>query len=156
MNQLKEGSQAPNFSALDASGKEYTLQSFKGKKLVLYFYPKDNTPGCTAEACNLRDNYTDLRMKGFEVIGVSPDSATSHQKFTDKFELPFILLSDPEKKMLQDYNAWGEKKMYGRSYMGVLRKTYLIDEEGKILKIIEKVKTKEHTQQIYKELNLNE
>jgi peroxiredoxin Q/BCP len=125
-----------------------SLTDYKGKKVVLYFYPKDNTPGCTAEACNLRDNHHDLIDKGYVVIGVSPDSEKSHQNFIGKFELPFDLIADTEKEILEAYNAWGEKKMYGKIYMGVLRKTYIIDEDGKIENIIEKVKTKDHTSQI--------
>lgn len=154
MSVLIEGQVAPDFKAVDQHGNEVTLKQYRGKKLVLYFYPKDNTPGCTAEACSLRDNYEDFISKGFEVIGVSPDSHASHLKFAQKHELPFILIPDTEKELLTLYNAWGEKKMYGKSYMGVLRKTYVIGEEGTILKIIEKVKTKEHAKQIVGELKL--
>ncbi len=154
MTHLKAGDLAPAFEANDQNGNSVSLESLKGKKIILFFYPKDNTPGCTAEACNLRDNYADLKEKGFEVIGVSPDSEASHQKFITKFDLPYTLLVDSEKKILNDYGAWGEKKMYGKTYMGVLRSTFIIDSDGKIEKIIEKVKTKEHTKQIYGELNL--
>jgi len=150
MAELKEGSKAPSFEGIDQEGNTIKLEDFKGKKLVLYFYPKDNTPGCTKEACNLRDNHTDLINKGFAVVGVSPDSERSHQKFSEKFNLPFPLIADTEKKILSDYGAWGEKNMYGKLFMGVKRITFLIDEEGIIEKIIKKVDTKNHTEQIFK------
>jgi len=118
------------------------------KKVVLYFYPKDNTPGCTQEACNLRDNYLVLVEKGYEVYGVSPDTEKSHQSFSQKYSLPFKLIADPEKKLILGFNAWGEKKMYGKSYEGILRKTFVIGSDGNILKIIDKVDTKDHTSQI--------
>ncbi len=153
MKELKVGDKAPDFEGVNQDGKTISLKDYKGKKLILYFYPKDNTPGCTAEACNLNDNYSMWLEKGFDVVGVSPDSVESHQKFIAKKELKFDLIADTEKKMLQDYNAWGEKNMYGRKYMGVLRKTYLIDEEGIILEIFKKVKTKDHTNQIIDTLN---
>ena len=153
MPELKEGDLAPAIKAVDQSGELITLEEYRGKKIVLYFYPKDNTPGCTAESCDLRDNYSQFIEKGFEVIGVSADSEKSHQKFISKYNLPFRLISDEDKKVLQDYNAWGEKKLYGKSYMGVLRKTYIIDEKGYVEKIIEKVKTKEHSRQIFSELS---
>lgn len=124
-------------------------EKYKEKKIILYFYPKDNTSGCTAEACNLRDNFSELRKMGFEIIGVSPDSLKSHEKFAEKYELPFELISDENKELLQKFDAWGEKKMYGKSYMGVLRKTFVISEDGKIEHIIEKVNTKEHAKQIF-------
>ncbi|HSH52054.1 MAG TPA: thioredoxin-dependent thiol peroxidase [Bacteroidales bacterium] len=151
---LKEGDKAPMFKGVDQNGEKITLDQYKGKKLVLYFYPKDNTPGCTSEACNLRDNYSDFLNKGMDVIGVSPDDEISHQKFIDKYDLPFRLISDPDKKILNKYNAWGEKKMYGKTYEGVLRKTYIIAEDQTIEKIIEKVKTKDHTNQIFTSLNI--
>lgn len=151
---LKEGDKAPNFSGIDQNGESLSLDMYKGKKVILYFYPKDNTPGCTDEACNLRDNYNDLLDKGLDVIGVSPDSKDSHKKFIEKFDLPFRLISDPEKVILNNYNAWGEKKMYGKSYDGVLRKTFIISENQTIEKIFEKVKTKDHTNQIYQELKI--
>lgn len=154
MKILKEGDKAPNFKAIDQDGKSLSLDNFKGKKVVLYFYPKDNTPGCTNEACNLRDNYDDLIGKGFEVIGVSPDSEASHQKFIGKYNLPFRLISDTEKEILKLYNAWGKKKMYGKTYEGVLRKTFIINEDQNIEKIIEKVKTKDHTNQIFQEMKI--
>ncbi len=152
MAQLKEGDQAPAFTATDQNGKNISLSDFKGKKIILYFYPKDDTPGCTAEACNLRDNYADLTAKGFVVIGVSPDDEKSHQRFIGKFILPFLLLADKEKQILSKYEAWGEKISYGIKSVGVLRKTYIIDERGIIAHIITKVDTKEHTQQIFNEL----
>jgi peroxiredoxin Q/BCP len=130
-----------------------TLDEYRGKKVVLYFYPKDNTPGCTAEACDLRDNYAQFVERGFEIIGVSADSLKSHVTFKNKFKLPFRLISDVDRKVLQDYGAWGEKKMYGKSYMGILRKTFIINEEGYVEKIIEKVNTKEHSKQIFAELS---
>jgi peroxiredoxin Q/BCP len=155
MVHLKEGDKAPEFSGINQNGETISLASLKGKKVILFFYPKDNTPGCTAEACNLRDNYSELTDKGFEVLGVSPDSEKSHTNFISKFDLPFQLLADTEKEILQNYNAWGEKSMYGKKYMGVLRTTYVISEEGIIEKIITKVKTKDHTAQILSELGMN-
>lgn len=147
---LKVGDSAPDFSVNDQSGNPVKLSDFKGKKVVLYFYPKDNTPGCTAEACNLRDNYEALQKAGYVVLGVSTDSEKSHQKFIDKFELPFPLLADTEKEIHEKYGTWVEKSMYGRKYMGTARTTFLIDENGKIEEIIGKVKTKDHTAQILK------
>ncbi|TRX62974.1 thioredoxin-dependent thiol peroxidase [Carboxylicivirga sp. M1479] len=149
---LKEGDKAPIFKGNNQDEKEIKLSDFAGKKVILYFYPKDNTPGCTAESCNLNDNYNELTSKGFEVIGVSPDGITSHQKFIAKHQLQFNLIADTEKEILQQYDAWGLKKLYGREYMGVLRKTFIIDENGLIVKIFEKVKTKDHTNQILSEL----
>lgn len=154
MKNLKElvpGMPAPAFTAVDQNGETVTLEQYKGKKLVLYFYPKDNTPGCTAEACDLRDNYSRFIEQGYEILGVSADSEKSHQKFISKYDLPFKLISDVDKKLLKAYNTWGEKKLYGKIYMGVLRKTFIISEEGKIEKIIEKVKTKEHSKQIFED-----
>ncbi len=146
--QLQIGSKAPDFEVNDQDGNSVKLSDFRGKKVVLYFYPKDNTPGCTAEACNLRDNYNELRKRGYEVLGVSKDSEKSHQKFIEKQNLPFRLLADTEKKIHDLYGTWVEKSMYGRKYMGTARKTFIIDENGKIENIIEKVKTKDHTAQI--------
>jgi peroxiredoxin Q/BCP len=140
--------QAPEFEALDQDGNTVKLSDYKGRKVVLYFYPRDNTPGCTAQACNLKDNYELLQKQGYEVLGVSSDGEKSHKKFIDKFELPFKLLVDSDQTIQKLYDAWGEKKMYGKTYMGTLRKTYIINEEGKIDDIIEKVKTKAHTEQI--------
>ncbi len=150
MGHLKEGSKAPMFEGLDQNGKRVKLTDFSGKKLVLYFYPKDNTPGCTAEACNLRDNYDIFIKKGFAVIGVSPDSEKSHKGFAGKYSLPFTLIADTSKKIMNDYGVWGEKKLYGKTYMGVLRTTFIIDEKGVIEKIIEKIDTAGHTEQIFK------
>ena len=147
---IKEGMKAPFFEGTDQSGNRISLNDFRGKKLVLYFYPKDNTPGCTNEACNLRDNYNYLIEQGFAVVGVSPDSEKSHTKFADKYSLPFPLIADTERKILTDYGAFGEKKMYGKTFLGVIRTTVIIDENGNIEKIIRKVDTKEHTSQIFK------
>lgn len=154
MANLSIGDKAPQFSGIDQNGETISLDQYKGKKVILYFYPKDNTPGCTAEACNLKDNYNDILSKGLDVIGVSPDSKESHQKFIKKYDLPFRLISDPDKEILNLYNAWGEKKMYGKTYDGVLRKTYIIAENQEIEAIFEKVKTKDHTNQIYQELDI--
>lgn len=147
---LKVGDSAPDFSVNDQNEKPVKLSDYKGKKVVLYFYPKDNTPGCTAEACNLRDNYQALQKAGYEILGISKDSEKSHTKFIDKYELPFTLLADTELDIHEKYGTWIEKSMYGRKYMGTARVTFLIDEEGKIEEIIEKVKTKDHTAQILK------
>ena len=146
--QLNIGDKAPDFAIPDQDGLVHKLSDYAGRKLVIYFYPKDNTPGCTAQACNLRDNYYDLRQKGYEVIGVSVDSEKSHQKFIQKFELPFTLLADTDKTMVGDYGVWQEKSMYGRKYMGVMRYTFIIDEQGVIQDIITKVDTQEHARQI--------
>ncbi len=146
---LQEGDKAPEFSGVNQDEKTISLSDFKGKKVILYFYPKDNTPGCTAESCNLNDNLSDLTQKGFIVIGVSPDSVASHQKFIAKYNLGFELIADTEKEILNAYGAWGEKNMYGNIKMGVLRSTFIINEEGIIEKVIKKVKTKEATEQIY-------
>lgn len=138
----------PVFEVLDQDGKKVSSKDLIGKKTIIYFYPKDNTSGCTAEACNLRDNYEALVAKGYNVIGVSKDSTASHRKFADKYELPFTLLSDPSTQMLQDFGAWGEKKMYGETVMGTIRRTFLFDENGILERIIEKVDTKNHAAQI--------
>lgn len=145
---LKEGDKAPNFKAINEKGELVSLSDFKGKKLVLYFYPKDDTPGCTAEACDLRDNYQSFLAKGYEVLGVSPDGVTKHQKFIKKHELPFSLLADEDNAVAIAYGTWGEKSMYGKKYMGILRTTFVINEKGKIEKVIEKVDTKNHTAQL--------
>ncbi|MEM6358796.1 MAG: thioredoxin-dependent thiol peroxidase [Bacteroidota bacterium] len=145
---LSIGDVAPDFEVNDQNGNPVQLSNYKGKKVVLYFYPKDNTPGCTAESCNLRDNYERFQAEGYEILGVSTDSEKSHKKFIEKQNLPFSLLADTEKQIHEKYGAWVEKSMYGRQYMGTARKTYVIDEEGKIKDIIEKVKTKDHTAQI--------
>lgn len=154
MAYLKEGEIAPEFHAKNQEGKDISLSEFKGKKVILYFYPKDDTPGCTAEACNLRDNYAELLNRGFEVIGVSPDSEKSHNKFIGKYNLPFNLVADTEKNILKKYGAWGLKKMYGKEYEGVLRTTYVIDESGKVELVFKKVDTKNHTAQILDALNV--
>jgi peroxiredoxin Q/BCP len=153
MTHLKEGQKAPFFEGVDQNGNSIKLDSFTGKKVILYFYPKDDTPGCTAEACNLRDNYSDLTSKGFIVIGVSPDSGKSHRGFVEKYALPFTLIADTDRKIMTAYGAYGEKKMYGKSVMGVLRSTFVIDEKGIIEKIVSKVDTANHTEQLYKLLN---
>jgi peroxiredoxin Q/BCP len=145
---LKPGDKAPNFEGLNEKEETIRLGDFKGKKLVLYFYPKDDTPGCTKEACSLRDSYRKFQKLGFEIIGVSPDKPAKHQKFIDKYELPFSLLADTEKTVINAYGAWGLKKFMGREYEGVLRSTFVINEEGIIEEVIEKVKTKEHGDQI--------
>jgi thioredoxin-dependent peroxiredoxin len=155
MKELKEGDKAPLFKGKDQDEKWISLEDFKGKKVILYFYPKDDTPGCTNEACNLRDNYEELLSLGFTIIGVSPDNEKSHAKFKAKHGLPFSLIADPETKIIQAYNAWGEKNNYGKKYMGVLRTTFIIDEEGNIEKIIKKVNTGDHTRQILEELQIN-
>ncbi|WP_143960786.1 thioredoxin-dependent thiol peroxidase [Litoribacter populi] len=147
---LEKGMQAPDFEVKNQDGETVKLSDYKGKKVILYFYPKDNTPGCTAQACNLRDNYSELQKEGFEVLGISTDTEKAHQKFIEKQELPFTLLADTEKIVHEKYGTWVEKNMYGRKYMGTARKTFIIDEEGNIADIIEKVKTKEHTNQILK------
>lgn len=152
MAELKEGDLAPAFTGINQDGKPINLADYKGKRLILYFYPKDNTPGCTAETCNLNDNYSMLTNNGFEVLGVSPDSASSHLKFIAKFNLGFDLIADTEKSILMQYGAWGEKTMCGKTSMGVLRSTFLIDADGRIEKIFRKVNTKEHTAQILAEL----
>lgn len=141
---LEEGTQAPEFTLPDENGNEVSLSQFRGKKVVIYFYPKDDTPGCTKEACNFRDSYDAILEKDAVVLGVSADSQKSHQKFKSKYELPFYLLSDPDKTMIQQYGAWGEKQMYGKTYEGVIRSTYVIDEDGKIAKVFPKVKPAEH------------
>jgi thioredoxin-dependent peroxiredoxin len=150
---LKKGQEAPDFSSNDQDGNPVSIRQFKGKKIILYFYPKDDTPGCTSEACNLRDNYQELRDMGFVVIGISPDSDKSHQKFSSKYSLPFHLVPDPEKTIIKKYGAWGEKKMYGKSYEGVLRTTYVISEKGLIEAVIDKVNVKDHTKQIIEVIN---
>ena len=145
---LQEGDKAPAFKAKDQDGNVVSLADFKGKKVVLFIYPEDDTPTCTEEVCNLRDNFSLLKKKGFTVLGVSPDDVKSHKKFEQKFHLPFPLLADPERKIIEAYNTWGEKQMFGRKYMGVFRHTFIIDEKGKLEKIFRKVHSKKHTQQI--------
>jgi len=155
MGQLVEGVKAPDFKGVNQNGETVSLSGFKGKKLILYFYPKDNTPGCTAEACNLNDNYEYWISKGYEIVGVSPDNEASHRKFIEKYGLKFNLIADTEKEILQAYGVWGEKMNYGKTYMGVIRTTFVIDEAGIIQKIFTKVDTKEHTNQIINDLSIN-
>ncbi len=145
---LKEGDKAPNFKGKDQNGKPIKLGDFKGKKLALYFYPKDDTPGCTKQACSLRDGFTRLKKAGISVVGVSIDDEKSHQKFIAKYDLPFDLIADTDKKIVEDYGVWGEKSMYGKKYMGTHRKTFLIDEKGKIVKAFDKVKVAEHADEV--------
>lgn len=138
----------PHFEVVNQNGEVVTSEQLLGRKTIIYFYPKDNTSGCTAEACSLRDNYAALTARGYNVVGVSKDSVASHRKFIDKYELPFTLLADTTTQMLQDFGAWGEKSMYGKKYMGVLRRTFIFDEQGVLKDIIEKVDTKNHAAQI--------
>ena len=145
---LKIGDKAPDFEGLTAEGKTIGLKDYSGKKVILYFYPKDNTPGCTAQACNLRDNHDALLEKGYEVIGVSADTQKAHQKFTDKYKLPFPLIADVDKVVIKKYGVWGLKKFMGREYDGIFRTTFVISENGIIEDVITKVKTKEHSSQI--------
>jgi len=147
-NGLKVGDKAPTFSLKNTEGQTVKLSDFKGKKVVLYFYPKDDTPGCTKEACAFRDDYAQLKKRGVVVLGVSADDQKSHQKFTEKYSLPFTLLSDPDHTMMEKYNAWVEKSMYGRKYMGVARITYIIDEAGKLAHLFPKVKPETHSQDV--------
>jgi peroxiredoxin Q/BCP len=144
----KEGEKAPDFTAKDQNGNTVSLSDFKGKNVILYFYPQDNTPTCTNEACNFRDNYQSLLSKGFSVIGVSPDTEKSHKKFETKFKLPFPLIADPDRTVVEQYGLWAEKMMFGRKYMGVLRTTFVIDSNGKIVKVIDKVESKNASQQV--------
>jgi len=148
MISLKEGEKAPTFSGTDQDGRKISLADYKGKKVVLYFYPEDDTPTCTIEACNLRDNYGLLKKKGFEVIGVSPDNERSHKKFEAKFDLPFILIADPKHLIIERFGVWDKKQMFGRQYMGVLRTTFVIDEKGMIRKIFTRPKNKAHAEEI--------
>ena len=145
---LKEGSTAPVFKTKDASGETVSLKDLRGQKVVLYFYPKDDTPGCTKEACSFRDSFSQFKKKGIAVLGVSPDSEASHQKFVTKYKLPFTLLADTDRSIAEAYGVWGEKKFMGRTYMGVHRTTFLIDEKGRIKKIFEKVKPEEHASEV--------
>lgn len=147
---LQEGNKAPVFSGKDQNGNKVSLSDFKGKKLVLYFYPEDDTPTCTIQACNLRDNYSLLKKEGFEIIGVSPDEAKKHKKFETKFNLPFVLIADTGHTILEKYGVWDQKKMFGHEYMGVLRTTFVIDEKGIIRKIFLRPKNKAHAEEIIK------
>ena len=150
MAQLKEGMKAPSFEGIDQNGNMVRSEDFEGKKLVLYFYPKDDTPGCTAEACDLRDNYKMFLQNSFAVVGVSADSEKSHKKFADKYSLPFPIIADTDRKILEDYGVWTQKSLYGKSFLGIARTTFVIDEKGIIEKIITKVNTKAHSDQILK------
>jgi len=150
MTHLKEGNKAPLFTGKDQNGKPVSLAEYKGKKIVLFFYPEDDTPTCTIQACNLRDNYPLLTKKGLVIIGVSPDDEKSHQKFEKKFNLPFTMLADPDHKIIDKYGVWGEKHLYGRDYMGIHRTTFLIDEKGIIRKIFLRPKNKAHAEEIIK------
>jgi peroxiredoxin Q/BCP len=154
MEKLKVGDQAPDFKLLDQNNKEVTLAGLKGKKVIIYFYPKDDTPGCTSEACNFRDNHQYWIDKGYTVVGISPDSVKSHQNFISKYELPFTLLADQEKNVIKAYGAWGPKKLYGKEYEGLIRSTFVLNEKGVVEEIFSKVNTKEHTEQIIKKLKL--
>ena len=150
MTSITEGIKAPNFKAKDQNGNTVSLADYKGKKVVLYFYPEDDTPTCTVQACNLRDNFGLLKSKGIVVLGVSPDEEKIHKKFETKYELPFTLIADPGHKIIDKYGVWGPKQLYGRNYMGLHRTTFLIDEKGIVKKIFLKPKSKEHTQEILK------
>ena len=147
---LQEGDKAPAFSGIDQDGNKFSLSSLKGKKVALYFYPEDDTPTCTIQACNLRDNYSLLKQHGFEVVGVSPDKPAKHRKFREKFLIPFTLIADEKHKILQKYGVWGEKQMFGNKYMGVHRTTFAIDEKGIIRKIFLRPRNKEHAEEIVK------
>lgn len=148
MTTLKEGDKAPAFKGIDQNGNTVSLADFKGKKLVIYFYPQDNTPTCTVQACNLRDNYLLLKQHGFEVVGISPDDEKSHKKFETKFQLPFTLIADSKHTIIDKYGVWGEKQLYGRLYMGLHRTTFLVNEKGIIKKIIAKPKSKQHAEEV--------
>jgi peroxiredoxin Q/BCP len=150
MTALKEGDKAPAFTGNDQDGRKIALTGYKGKKVVLYFYPQDDTPTCTVQACNLRDNFALLKKEGFAIIGISPDDEKSHKKFEVKFSLPFPLLADPEHKIIEKYGVWGEKQLYGRKYLGLHRTTFLIDEKGTIRKIFLKPRSKQHAEEIIK------
>jgi len=150
MIELVAGDKAPDFKSKDQNGKTVSLKDFKGKKVILYFYPEDDTPVCTVEACNFRDNFSQLTKKGYEIVGVSPNSIESHKKFEAKYKLPFTLLADEDKKIINSYGVWGLKKLYGREYMGIQRATFVIDEKGKIEKVIGRVLSKIATEQVLK------
>lgn len=154
MVKLKIGDMAPDFKGVDQDGNPVSYTDYKGKKLIVFFYPKASTPGCTAESCNFRDHHADWKAKGYEVVGVSADSVKRQKDFADKNELPYKLIADEDKEIIKAFGAWGLKKMYGREYEGIFRYTFVIDKEGKIEHIINKVKTKEATEQLYSELSL--
>ena len=147
---LEPGQPAPDFIGKDQNGNTIALKDLKGKKVVLYFYPQDDTPACTTQACNLRDNFQVLQKEGYVIIGISPDDMASHKKFEEKYRLPFPLLADPQHKIIEKYGVWGEKNLYGRKYMGLHRTTFVIDEKGRIIKILKKPKTKMHAEEILK------
>ncbi len=149
---LSAGSKAPEFELVDSKGEVHRLSDYQGQTIVLYFYPKDNTPGCTEEACSFRDTYQDFKIAGVEVIGISPDSEQSHSKFAEKYELPFVLLSDPGHQVCEAYGVWGMKKSMGREYEGIYRTTFVIDPEGKVKKVFENVKPSEHSQEVLQEV----
>lgn len=149
---LQKGDKAPDFSLSDQNGNLVSLSDYRGKKLVIYFYPKANTPGCTAESCSLRDSYDDFKEKGFSIIGVSADSVSAQKNFSEKYNFPFPLLADTEKNMIKSYHAWGKKRMYGKEYEGIMRFTFIIDENGLILKVVTKVDTKNHATQLLSDL----
>jgi len=149
---LEEGKKAPQFTLKDQSGKSVALKNFLGKKVVLYFYPKDDTPGCTKEACNFRDDFKEIKKENAVILGVSADSEARHKKFAEKYKLPFTLLSDENKKVLEKYGVWKEKSMYGRKYMGIVRSTFIIDEKGKLKKIFPKVKVTNHNKEVLESL----
>jgi thioredoxin-dependent peroxiredoxin len=153
MAELNIGDKAPDFNAVNQDGENISLSDYAGNKVILYFYPKADTPGCTAESCNLRDNYDDLLGRGFKIIGASADDQKKQKKFAEKHNLPFPLIADTEKEVLKAYGAWGEKQMYGKTYEGVIRKTFVIDENGNIEKVFDKVKTKDHAAQILEAMN---
>ncbi len=155
MTKLEKGDKAPDFKGVDQNGEPIALSDFKGKRLVLYFYPKDLTPGCTTQSCNLRDNYSELTSKGFEVVGVSADDEKKHLKFIDKYELPFKLIADTSKTIINDFGVWGPKKFMGREFDGIHRTTFVIDGEGTIEAVIPKVKTKVHAEQVLEVLGEN-
>lgn len=150
MTHLTEGQKAPAFTGINQAGKKISLADFKGKKVVLYFYPKDHTPTCTIQACNLRDNFAVLQTAGYAVIGISPDNETSHQSFTTKNNLPFDLIADSQRTIIEKYGVWGEKKLYGKKYFGLIRTTFIINEKGIIERIILKPKSKQHAEEILK------
>jgi peroxiredoxin Q/BCP len=153
MSKPSTGDKSPEFEGINQDGKKVSLSDFKGKKLILYFYPKDMTPGCTAQACNLNENLESLKKEGFEVVGVSADDEKRHQKFRDKYDLNFDLLADPDKTIINKYGVWGPKQFMGKKFEGILRTTFIIDKEGKVEHVIDKVKTKTHTEQIKELVN---
>jgi len=145
---LQPGDKAPLFAGIDQNGEKFSLRDLKGKKVVLYFYPEDDTPTCTIQACNLRDNHFLLKEKGFEIIGISPDAVKKHKKFEEKYSLPFRLIADPDHLVIEKYGVWGEKQLYGRKYLGLHRTTFVIDEKGRIMKVFLRPKNKQHAEEI--------